>query len=162
MKIIVTGANGLLGQKIIDIFHQESDHEVFGLDIMNPNGLPEAQGSFLTVDITDRNLLKEIVRAYHPDAIINTCSSDLSTLVMNSVVVRHVSTLHFHYPHWPEGAPSKFLFKPKDQRKPKVEKNRAKKQNPAPESKKVVEVHKVSKRNSRYNGRKNISPLFFN
>jgi dTDP-4-dehydrorhamnose reductase len=74
MKIIVTGSNGLLGQKITEVFREESDHVVLGIDVSNPNALPEAPESFMTIDITNRNLLKEVVREFQPDAIINAAA----------------------------------------------------------------------------------------
>jgi dTDP-4-dehydrorhamnose reductase len=74
MKVIVTGSGGLLGQKLIEIFRQESDHEVLGLDIRDSAWMPVKPHSFRICDIANKTQVKEIVREYQPDAIINTAA----------------------------------------------------------------------------------------
>lgn len=60
MKILVTGANGSLGQDIVDVF-RAAGHEVIGTDRKE-------------VDITDRDQVLEKVREHAPDVLINTAA----------------------------------------------------------------------------------------
>lgn len=59
MKIVVTGANGMLGTDLSAILRSEFD--VFGLDIHNCNILHEEQ-------------LHDVISAYQPDVIIHTAA----------------------------------------------------------------------------------------
>ncbi len=69
-KILVTGANGLLGQKVSEMFANESDHILFLTDIQDSvaglKGFDYAQ-----LDITKKNDVKNIYKAFEPDVTIN-------------------------------------------------------------------------------------------
>lgn len=72
-NIMITGANGLLGQKVTHIFKQESEHRLFLTDLHdkseNPDGI-----EYFKMDITVKEDVKEKVKKYSPDIIINTAA----------------------------------------------------------------------------------------
>lgn len=65
MNILVTGANGQLGNEMRIIGRQSADNYVF-TDIVSQEG-----SSTLPLDITDIDAIREIVRAHAIDAIVN-------------------------------------------------------------------------------------------
>jgi len=67
-RILVTGANGLLGQKVVEIFKRESEYELLSCDLVGnkDNGL--------TLDITDHHQVMEMVRSYKPSVIVNAAA----------------------------------------------------------------------------------------
>ncbi len=72
-KILITGANGLLGQKITEIIAHESSHTLILTDLhesaFSPNGI-----EYFQMDITAKEHVKKNVRKYLPDIIINTAA----------------------------------------------------------------------------------------
>ncbi len=69
-KILVTGSNGLLGQKVAEIFKHESPHTLILTDLQDK---PEESRGFeyFSLDMTQKDDVKEAVKKYHPDIIIN-------------------------------------------------------------------------------------------
>jgi dTDP-4-dehydrorhamnose reductase len=72
-KILVTGANGLLGQKVTEIFKHESDHVLTLTDLQDKAEEPKGYDYF-TMDITKKEDVKDAVKKYLPDIIINTAA----------------------------------------------------------------------------------------
>ncbi|MCX7877365.1 MAG: dTDP-4-dehydrorhamnose reductase [Ignavibacteria bacterium] len=72
-KILLTGANGLLGQKVCEIFRNETTHTLILTDIHHQ---PEISRDFeyFSMDITSKESVKDAVRKYNPDIIINTAA----------------------------------------------------------------------------------------
>jgi dTDP-4-dehydrorhamnose reductase len=74
MKILITGAMGLLGQKIVQHCREEG-LEVYGTDIAIPKLIDKDDGvTWLKMDITDRPSTMSILDNAKPDAIINTAA----------------------------------------------------------------------------------------
>ncbi|GAA0890575.1 dTDP-4-dehydrorhamnose reductase [Fulvivirga kasyanovii] len=75
MKILITGSNGLLGQKLVKLMSSEADIEVIAT-ARNSDRLPEnyADYEFHPLDITDEAAVLDVVTQYKPDAIINTAA----------------------------------------------------------------------------------------
>jgi dTDP-4-dehydrorhamnose reductase len=69
-KILLTGANGLLGQKTTELFRHESAHHLILTDLhenaFDPNGF-----DYFPMDITKKEEVKDAVKKYMPDIIIN-------------------------------------------------------------------------------------------
>lgn len=69
-KILVTGANGLLGQKVIELFKHETAHSLVLTDLQksaeNPRGF-----DYFPMDLTKKEDVKDAVKKYLPDIIIN-------------------------------------------------------------------------------------------
>ena len=73
-RIMVTGSNGLLGQKITDLSLLDPDIELISSSI-GPNRHNIKDGYvYEELDILDMDRLNEIVEMYQPDAIIHTAA----------------------------------------------------------------------------------------
>lgn len=67
-KVLVTGANGLLGQKVVEVFKRESEYELLSCDLV------ANQENGLTLDITDHRKVMDLVGAYRPSVIVNAAA----------------------------------------------------------------------------------------
>ena len=72
-KILITGANGLLGQKVTQIFAQESEHQLILTDLHDKPENPHGR-EYFKMDITSKEDVKDKVKKYTPDIIINTAA----------------------------------------------------------------------------------------
>lgn len=73
-KILVTGSNGLLGQKITDIVIAEQAFDLIATS-KGENRHPVKTGyTYEDVDILDAHRLTKVIEKYRPDAIINTAA----------------------------------------------------------------------------------------
>lgn len=74
MKILLTGANGLLGQKLVELIVKEGEHELIATARGN-NRLPTKEGyTYQSLDITNNNDVVSIISNFKPDAVINTAA----------------------------------------------------------------------------------------
>ena len=74
MKILITGSNGLLGQKLVKLITEQSKHELIATS-REHNRLPEESGYiFESLDITNEQQVLNIVEKHQPDVIINTAA----------------------------------------------------------------------------------------
>lgn len=69
-RILITGSNGLLGQKIVSLFERETNNTLL-LTSVEPESYIGSLSSYEQVDITNRNQLKKTVNFFEPDIIIN-------------------------------------------------------------------------------------------
>ncbi len=73
MKILITGSNGLLGQKLVKLFLQESIHFVATSSGVNRN--PDCPSeNYQSLDITNKSQVDQIVLALNPTGIIHTAA----------------------------------------------------------------------------------------
>ena len=72
-KILITGANGLLGQKVTEIFAHESGHTLFLTDLQENAESPHGM-EYFPMDITIKEDVKNNIKKYSPDYIINTAA----------------------------------------------------------------------------------------
>lgn len=72
-KILLTGANGLLGQKTAEVFAKETDHELLLADLAGRAEEPRKY-SYISLDITSKEKVKSVVKDYKPDIIINAAA----------------------------------------------------------------------------------------
>src|SRR5690606_25166538 len=73
-KILVTGSNGLLGQKITDLALVDNAFELIATS-RGVNRHPIKSGyHYLDLDILDHQRLRETIAEYRPNAIINTAA----------------------------------------------------------------------------------------
>lgn len=71
---MVTGSNGLLGQKITDLSLLDPEIELIATSV-GPNRHPLKAGyTYEELDVLDAQRLDELVAKYHPDAIIHTAA----------------------------------------------------------------------------------------
>jgi dTDP-4-dehydrorhamnose reductase len=73
MKILVTGCNGLLGQKLVELISTKPDHHLIATakSRLIPT-LP--RGEFHLLDITNPSQVDDIVSLTRPDVVINTAA----------------------------------------------------------------------------------------
>src|ERR1035437_9995088 len=73
-KILITGSNGLLGQKLVYTLIKRKDVEVIATSL-GKNRLKKQEGYiYESLDITNKAEVKTVVNKYHPDVIINTAA----------------------------------------------------------------------------------------
>lgn len=70
-KILVTGANGMLGQKLVDLFMLKPECDVLFTSRGESRLNPEYDLEYQTLDIADKSTVLNIVEDFKPDAIIN-------------------------------------------------------------------------------------------
>lgn len=75
MKILITGANGLLGQKLIHLLAPKKELVVIAT-ARGASRLSSAYGNFVyePMDITNRESVLSVIGKHQPDAIINTAA----------------------------------------------------------------------------------------
>ena len=111
MRILITGANGLTGQKIVGQLNKSNIE--YRATSMGPNRNSACPGDrYASLDITDPIELKEVIADFQPDAIINTaamtnvdaCEDDIDTCnkinvqaveyLLNCCKVRDIHLIH--------------------------------------------------------------------
>ena len=81
MKILITGSNGLLGQKIISLllndgsfFFGENPVEIFGCS-RGENRLENSESyHYISLDLTDKNRVEAVLMKVSPDCVIHTAA----------------------------------------------------------------------------------------
>jgi dTDP-4-dehydrorhamnose reductase len=73
MKILVTGSNGLLGQKLIELLEADTGIKLIAT-AARPLSTPLSRGEFRLLDITDEASVNQIIEETHPDVIVNTAA----------------------------------------------------------------------------------------
>ncbi|MCA0426690.1 MAG: NAD(P)-dependent oxidoreductase [Bacteroidetes bacterium] len=74
MKVLVTGSNGLLGQKLTDLYRGIQDVQLIAT-ARGADRYPEQNGySYVSLDITDKNQVDEVINTQRPDVVINTAA----------------------------------------------------------------------------------------
>ncbi len=73
MKILVTGSNGLLGQKLTELLDNDTTVELFAT-AARPAVLPVKAGKFFLLDISDASAVDRLIDHCKPDVIINTAA----------------------------------------------------------------------------------------
>lgn len=72
--MLITGANGLLGQKLVSLLTQQPDIELIAT-ARGTNRLPITEGyTYQTLDITNRQQVLDVVAQTKPDVIIHTAA----------------------------------------------------------------------------------------
>jgi len=73
-RILVTGSNGLLGQKLTDLSLADKEIELIATST-GPDRHPAKAGYiYEELDVLDKALIEELVAKYRPDAIIHTAA----------------------------------------------------------------------------------------
>lgn len=68
-KVLITGANGLLGQRLVRVF--QDDYEVIGIGRQAQSRLLGGNFQYRQGDITDRQQLRDLMQEFVPNIIIN-------------------------------------------------------------------------------------------
>lgn len=73
-KILITGSNGLLGQKLIDLYLKNNDVKLIAT-AQGINRYPTDDGyEYAIMDITSFEQVQEVIKKYKPHCIINTAA----------------------------------------------------------------------------------------
>jgi dTDP-4-dehydrorhamnose reductase len=72
MRVLITGSNGLLGQKLVKIF--SPDHQTTGIDLQIESSIPEENFTYQTLSILQVEKLKELFSSFKPEVVINTAA----------------------------------------------------------------------------------------
>lgn len=70
MRILITGANGLLGQAVSKMFFHETEHEVLLTSVEEAKYILNSQ-SYIRLDITKKDDVKKLASEFLPDLMIN-------------------------------------------------------------------------------------------
>lgn len=73
MRILVTGANGLLGQKLSQLLDDQNNID-FVATARSPLSIKLKRGKFQILDITSKDSVESVVSEVKPDVIINTAA----------------------------------------------------------------------------------------
>ncbi len=74
MKILVTGSNGLLGQKLTDLYKTKADIELIAT-AKGANRYPEKTGyTYQSMDISNSDEVKSVLESHKPNVVINTAA----------------------------------------------------------------------------------------
>lgn len=74
MKILITGSNGLLGQKLVYALRNRSDISLIAT-AKGENRTREKSGyAYSSMDISNSQEVEEVINKYNPDCIINTAA----------------------------------------------------------------------------------------
>ena len=92
MRILVTGANGLLGQKLIALLQQDQNIHLIAT-ARNSLAVKLTRGEFHALDTTNASQVKTVVNNTKPDVIINTaamtqvdqCETEHEACIANNV-----------------------------------------------------------------------------
>ncbi|MBZ0199541.1 MAG: SDR family oxidoreductase, partial [Ignavibacteriaceae bacterium] len=71
-RIIITGANGMLGQRVVHYLSRSKNCEVLGISIEDTPVFGNVE--YKKVDLTNREEIKRAVYNFYPDFIINTAA----------------------------------------------------------------------------------------
>ena len=75
IKVLITGANGLLGQKLLTLLHTNENYQVVATSQGKPRfSANYAQVKYYELDITRRSDVFKIVHSVKPDIIIHTAA----------------------------------------------------------------------------------------
>ncbi len=73
-RVLLTGAHGLLGQKIAEIFQRESETELLLTARQQETFYSPLEYDYVPLDITQRNAVRDLVESFRPDVIINSAA----------------------------------------------------------------------------------------
>ena len=73
-KVLITGSNGLLGQKIVYKLKQRKDIDLYATALGDNRLIDKSGYSYRSLDITDQNNVNNVVGDISPDVIINTAA----------------------------------------------------------------------------------------
>lgn len=73
MKVLITGSNGLLGQKLIKLLANKEGVEILGTS-SGVNRVHQYKFNYRSLDITDNGAVERLISGFKPDVVINTAA----------------------------------------------------------------------------------------
>jgi len=74
MKVLITGSNGLLGQKLIELFQSKTEHTLIASARGEDRFTNKVGYVYESLDITNELEVERIIEKHQPDAVINTAA----------------------------------------------------------------------------------------
>ncbi|MFA9213210.1 MAG: NAD(P)-dependent oxidoreductase [Candidatus Methylacidiphilales bacterium] len=74
MKILITGSNGLLGQKLIDLYKNNTDNELIATARGEDRYADKNGYVYESLDVTKEHEVNQIIAKHKPDVVINTAA----------------------------------------------------------------------------------------
>lgn len=71
-KLVITGVNGLLGQKLCE--QAQSKYEIVGIDLQDEPFHRKVRFEYRKLDLTIRRAVKDFILSYHPQYLVNTAA----------------------------------------------------------------------------------------
>ncbi len=71
-RILVTGSNGMLGQRTVEYYSRFNDIELLATSVENESVIKNID--YIQCDISNRNEIKKVIYDFCPDVIINTAA----------------------------------------------------------------------------------------
>ncbi|GIR59814.1 MAG: hypothetical protein CM15mP65_23950 [Crocinitomicaceae bacterium] len=96
-NVLLTGANGLLGQKLVYALKSRNDIELLATGIGQNRLIDQANYSFQSLDITNKTEVDQTVKQFSPHVIINCAAMtnvDACELSQNSVGILMLMALN--------------------------------------------------------------------
>ena len=97
--ILLTGSNGLLGQKLVHLIKERKDYHLIATS-KGSNRITDQEGyEYSSLDITDKEEVEQIFQKHQPDIVINTaamtnvdaCESDKEgSMALNVTAVEYL------------------------------------------------------------------------
>lgn len=73
-KVMITGANGLLGQKLIDLYLEKKDKHIIATGVGPCRHPKRDRFEYVELDISDAGNIEQVFAQYRPDALIHTAA----------------------------------------------------------------------------------------
>lgn len=73
-RVLVTGSNGLLGQKVTDLLSQSQAYAVHLTSSQEDPVVRSEQIPYTQLDVTDRKAVQRLVEEFQPEVIVNTAA----------------------------------------------------------------------------------------
>jgi len=73
-KVVITGSNGLLGQKLVKLFRSKPGYEVHALSRGENRMLSDAGYTYYSIDLLDTARLRECILGIEPHVLIHTAA----------------------------------------------------------------------------------------
>ena len=73
-KVLITGSNGLLGQKIVYNLRERKDVDLYATALGENRLISQSGYNFISLDITDKVKVEKVIKNISPDIIINTAA----------------------------------------------------------------------------------------
>jgi dTDP-4-dehydrorhamnose reductase len=73
-RVLVTGSNGLLGQKVVELLSQSRSYMLHLVSSQEDSVFPADTAPYTRIDISNRKQVSALVEEFQPDTIINTAA----------------------------------------------------------------------------------------
>jgi dTDP-4-dehydrorhamnose reductase len=73
-RVLIVGSNGLLGQKVTDLFSRSKNYEILNTSVEDKPFVKMNEFLYRHLDITNRNSVMKLVDDFLPEVIINTAA----------------------------------------------------------------------------------------